>query len=197
MFRDKNGRFKKGGKPWNWKGEFPNCLDCGKKLSARRYKRCIICGNKTPEKREKSSLARKGKPAWNVGIAPYKITEETRKKMSEANKGNKSTTGLLGENANRWIKDRTKIKKQEERNNPNDKHWKYQVYKRDNFKCKINNKDCGGRMEAHHILRWRDYPELRYEVNNGITLCLNHHPRKRKEEEEQIIIFQNLLKTVK
>ena len=44
--------------------------------------------------------------------------------------------------------------------------WRRQVWLRDNFKCKIANPDCKGRIEAHHILSWKDYLELRYEVNN-------------------------------
>ena len=100
---------------------------------------------------------------------------------------------LRGENNPRWIKDRTKIKKQEERNSPNDKQWKYAVYKRDNFKCRINNQDCKGRMEAHHILSWTVFPELRFVLNNGITLCHAHHPRKRAEEKQLISVFTNMV----
>lgn len=32
-----------------------------------------------------------------------------------------------------------------------------------------------GKVVAHHILPWKDYIELRHEVNNGITLC-HYHP---------------------
>lgn len=53
----------------------------------------------------------------------------------------------------------------------------------------INNPECSGRMESHHILNWVDYPEERYNVKNGITLCHAHHPRGRKSEQE----LQNLL----
>lgn len=104
---------------------------------------------------------------------------------------------MTGENHPKWIEDRSLIKRQLERNNPNDKQWKYQVYKRDNFKCKINNQDCKGRLEAHHILSWRDYPELRCVVNNGITLCQAHHPRKRKDEAELSPYFKTLVAEMK
>ena len=103
--------------------------------------------------------------------------------------------GKYGELSSHWIKDRTKIKKQEERNNPNDKQWKRAVWLRDNFKCKIANKDCKGRIEAHHVLVWRDYPELRYEINNGITLCHAHHPRKRAEEKQLVPYFMGLVES--
>jgi len=104
---------------------------------------------------------------------------------------------ISGKNNWKWIIDRTQIKRQLERNNPNDKQWKYNVYKRDGFKCKIANEDCNGKIEAHHILSWKDYPELRYNINNGITLCHAHHPRKRAEEKLLIPDFQELVEVSK
>lgn len=74
------------------------------------------------------------------------------------------------------------------------KKWSLEVKTRDGFTCKIANKDCTGLVVAHHILPWRLHPELRYEVNNGITLCHNHNPRKHKEEAELSPFFIELIK---
>lgn len=126
-----------------------------------------------------------------IGI-PSKLKGRKRVGFIPWNKG-KKIPEMSGENHTRWIKDRTLIKKQLERNNPNDKQWKYSVYKRDNFTCRIADVNCGGRIEAHHILSWRDYPELRYQINNGITLCQAHHPRKRSDEEKLSLYFQELV----
>lgn len=71
--------------------------------------------------------------------------------------------------------------------------WMKAVKTRDNWKCKIGNHDCYGRLEAHHILDWKNYPELRYNVNNGITLCVKHHPRGRKKEKKLSIYFKELI----
>lgn len=71
------------------------------------------------------------------------------------------------------------------------------VYSRDGFKCRIDNESCGGRIEAHHILGWKDYPDLRYESKNGITLCHAHHPRKRAEEKRLAPVFQELVSVSK
>lgn len=73
------------------------------------------------------------------------------------------------------------------------KAWMLAVKKRDNWKCKMTNCDCKGRLEAHHILNWIDYPELRYELNNGITLCQAHHPRGRAKEKRLIPTFLELV----
>lgn len=103
---------------------------------------------------------------------------------------------ISGENHPNWIHDRSSLSRvvnYGERRSYMYANWRKQVWLRDNFKCKIANPDCGGRVEAHHILGWASYPELRYEVNNGITLCHAHHPKKRAEEKRLIPFFQELV----
>jgi hypothetical protein len=67
------------------------------------------------------------------------------------------------------------------------------VKNRDGWKCRNSNLECSGRLVAHHILSWRASPELRYEVNNGITLCHFHHPHKRNDEMRLAPFFQELV----
>jgi len=98
-----------------------------------------------------------------------------------------------GEKAYNWIKDRSLLKKAGNRRSSAYNNWVFEIKKRDNFKCKINNKDCCGKIVAHHILSWRDFPELRYNINNGITLCQSHHPRKWDEEKRLMPVFQELV----
>ncbi len=51
--------------------------------------------------------------------------------------------------------------------------WRKSVLKRDNFKCVL----CESikNLEVHHIVRWIDSVELRYELDNGILLCSDCH----------------------
>jgi len=55
------------------------------------------------------------------------------------------------------------------------KHWRKSVFKRDDYTCQ----HCGSTsdLQAHHIKEWRDYPDLRYEVSNGVTVCVNCHSK--------------------
>lgn len=68
--------------------------------------------------------------------------------------------------------------------------WREKIVKRDNYTCqncgKINltGKDC----HAHHIKSWELYPELRYVLQNGKTLCLKCHMK-----EESIANKKNAL----
>lgn len=99
----------------------------------------------------------------------------------------------LGKNSPCWIEDRSKLAKRQERNDVAYQDWRKNIWLRDGFKCQILNENCNGRIEAHHILGWSSYPELRYEINNGITLCHAHHPRKRAEEKQLESVFQALI----
>lgn len=155
--------------------------------------------NISPESRLKMSECKKGKPAWNKGIGDKEIiclhckrifTGKTRRKFCSQ----KCTRQFLSsENHYKWIKDRQFLKKDNRRNDSMYGEWRYSVYKRDGFVCKINNQECSGRIEAHHILSWKENPEIRYDISNGITLCHFHHPRTRKKEKELEELFKKLL----
>jgi len=125
------------------------------------------------EHRRKISEARKG----------FKMSDEQRKKLSEIKKGC---------NHPNW-KGGVKLENQKFRVTREYREFLSKILLRDGDICKIDNKDCGGPLEIHHILNSMDYPELRYEVNNGITLCRNHHPRGRLREKQLIPTFKKLL----
>jgi hypothetical protein len=82
------------------------------------------------------------------------------------------------------------------------KEWRESVYKKDNYVCQKCNHSEGKTLQAHHILNYSEYPNLRFDVTNGITLCTNcHNPAikgsfhyiygTRKNTKEQIEQFIN------
>ena len=52
--------------------------------------------------------------------------------------------------------------------------WRAAVFIRDDYTCLTCNKR-GGKLEADHIKPWALYPELRYSIDNGRTLCKECH----------------------
>lgn len=69
--------------------------------------------------------------------------------------------------------------------NAEDKAWRKAVLRRDNSTCQI----CGKKnmICVHHKKGWNDYPELRYDVDNGITLCRECHKLLHKNESGEAI----------
>lgn len=170
------------------KGKMPKYVPCG-------WNKGLSCSEKTKQAvslANKGNTYRKGKKTGFVPLSAFK------KGSTPWNKGKKMPE-ISGENNYQWIDDRTKLQKyndiNKDRRSSMYRDWRKQIWLRDNFKCKIANPDCKGRLEAHHILSYTDYPELRYDPNNGITLCHAHHPRKRAEEQLLIPTFMGLIKS--
>lgn len=160
----------------------------------RNAKGQFMKGSKSITSFKKGSIPwNKGKPGYSSSKKGTKLSLEARKNMSAAMRIRFSDKIQHP----RWKKDRTTLAKRQERNDSAYAEWRRQVWLRDDFKCKIANPDCKGRIEAHHILSWRDYPELRYQVNNGITLCHTHHPIKKKDASELSPYFQSLVAEMK
>ena len=72
----------------------------------------------------------------------------------------------------KWLKDRTLIKNK--RRCVEAREWRQKVFERDNYTCQQCQKR-GGRLNAHHIKPFSIFPELRFDVNNGQTLCVGCH----------------------
>jgi hypothetical protein len=53
------------------------------------------------------------------------------------------------------------------------KNWRASIYVRDGYVCQCCSKQ--GKLNAHHLYPFSDYPELRYKLDNGITLCVDCH----------------------
>lgn len=155
----------------------------------------VVVSTETREKMQQAKLGKK-----------IVFSELHRKHLSDALKGKPqfSRRGIKRVFTPEWIrnmslaktlKDRSLLKKSDHQNSGAYYEWRKEVRDRDGHKCKIGNRDCVERLETHHILSWRDHPELRYDVNNGITLCKFHHPLKYAEEKRLSPYFQELIKT--
>jgi len=56
------------------------------------------------------------------------------------------------------------------------RHWRKEVLIRDGYECR----KCGAkkrRLDAHHIFPFAEYSERRFDVGNGVTLCVNCHKK--------------------
>jgi predicted restriction endonuclease len=73
------------------------------------------------------------------------------------------------------------------------KEWRNKVYARDNHSCQWPGCNKKKRLNAHHIKTWANYPGLRFVVDNGITLCYQHHKMIGNMEEIYESVFFKIL----
>jgi 5-methylcytosine-specific restriction endonuclease McrA len=112
---------------------------------------------------------------------------EVRRKISESQKGSKARNWKGGISPKNEI-----IRKSVEY-----KLWRDAVFKRDNYQCIWGGKAHGNRLHADHIKPFALYPELRFAIDNGITLSEKAHKEFHKKygvknnTKEQLIEFLN------
>lgn len=78
---------------------------------------------------------------------------------------------------------------------PGYKEWKAAVLKRDRNKCQMPNCRRKKNLEVHHIIRYADSVYVRYEVDNGITLCKRCHYQIRNNESHFVSLFMEIVRS--
>lgn len=151
--------------------------------SKKGKKRPEITGSKHPlfgkhhtiEAREKIRVAKIGKVPWNKG----------KKGVTKAwNKGKRMSSELrkrfCGENHWNW-KGGISSESKRIRKSLEYRLWREAVFKRDFFTCVF----CGVKngdgkaivLHADHIKPFSLFPELRFSIDNGRTLCVSCHKK--------------------
>jgi len=118
--------------------------------------------------REKMRVAKIGNTNRKGKKHPH--TEETKIKISQS---------MSGEKNHQW-KGGIKSEKSKMKHNIKYRLWREAVFKRDDWTCQ-KYKIRGGELHPHHIKNFADYPELRFEVDNGITLSEKAHKEFHKK----------------
>ena len=172
--------FKKGTSAWN-KGKpapWAKAYRTGKKMSVETKEklRSLYLGKKLPqETKDKIRAALKGKKktsehAINAGLA------QRGKKLSEEHKrliGIQSVGRIAKEKNPAWKGGVTSINAAI-RGSKEYILWRKSVFERDNYTC-IWCLVRGGELHADHIKPFAYFPELRFAIDNGRTLCVSCH----------------------
>ena len=119
----------------------------------------------------KSYFANGGKPS--MGRLGKKASPETIKKLVDSHKGI-PVPSRQGAKCHFWKGGITPINRKI-RTSLKYRLWRIDVFERDNYTCVLCGDDQGGNLEADHIKRFSDYPKLRFDIDNGRTLCKKCH----------------------
>ena len=148
-------------------------------------------GKKRPEMIGNDRGFKKGQIPWNSGKriilacrfckVEYNVIlarKEKSKYCSRKCKGDWQSENLIGEKSSSWAGGFVPAYKYM-RNWRIAKEWRKAVFNRDNYTCQSCQKtNCY--LEAHHLLPFSFFPDLRWVVSNGQTLCKECHALTKK-----------------
>ena len=134
---------------------------------------------KLPEIREKIENTNMGRYGYKVPSQNLEVKEKMRKTVMDRYgafniaQSDFYKINYSGENSPNWKGGITKESKLL-RHTEKYKIWKIEVFNRDKKVCQCCGK-TSSKNQPHHIYNFSQYPELRFDVNNGITLCIECH----------------------
>ena len=172
----------------NWQGgEITLLCDwCGEEFDRHKSQISegkIFCSQKCCGKWMSENLIGENAPMYNK-----KHTEKTKQKMRD------NHPHLTGENSPHW-KGGISPLRQLFMESKEYKKWHLSVFERDNYTCQECNNRGSVILHVHHILPYRDYPDLQYSLNidNGITLCVDCHRKTFGKEYNFIVDYLGII----
>lgn len=177
------------------------CLNCGKELKRWQKK---YCSRECTAVFLSAKYKGKDNPHWKGGETTL-ICLQCGKEFSLARNRLKygakfcsvgcSGKYYSGEKNNLYLHGLSKILR-EERAGTEYAHLRMEIFERDGFTCMM----CGEQntyLNAHHIFPFRDFPKLRLNKNNLVTLCIDCHNKTKSREYNFIPLFLDIIKRIK
>lgn len=147
----------------NSKGRFCS-RDCWRKYESDHPRK--LSEEQLMKLREGAIRYNKENGAWNKGLKGYKSGS------SHPFWGRKRPE-MSGENNPNW-KGGVSVKNGLSRKSSEYFVWRRHVFERDGYTCQKCSK-TNTYLHADHIKSFSEYPDLRFEVSNGLTLCMACH----------------------
>jgi len=150
-------------------GAIKKCIKCSKEFYYRPSMRIgNYCSKSCSQLGKRNAIGKHivsehGREKMKMAHFGKKISEKTRENMSIAQ-------------IKKWDKIGRKTYKRYIHTTSSKEYvkWRSDVFQRDNWTCQT----ChirGVYLETHHIKSWAKYPESRFNLGNGVTLCRECH----------------------
>lgn len=156
-----------------------------------RVKTCVECNSEYPRKHHytnatwakskycsldcnyKNTSLKKGHQTWNKGLEGY----------------------MAGEKNSMWKGGITPLVRKL-RASTAMKLWRKAIFERDNYACgECGNR--GGKLNAHHVKHFSTYPELRFIISNGMTLCESCHENQHENSTFTAKLSEHQVKRIR
>ncbi len=150
-------------------------------LQRAEVKKCLVCQKEFRAIKAYGNYSPKycSKACWNIrSILNKALCLNCEKEFIKPYKRQKfccnkcKVAYMVGDKASCY-KDGKSLERNRARDGKQLKEWKVKVYEKDNYTCQ----SCGSNKElhAHHIKGYAEFPDLRFDINNGKTLCIDCH----------------------
>jgi hypothetical protein len=163
--------------------------DKDKNIVPSLYKRLenFYCDNKCRSEHLKVIMAGENNPNYNkqevkcsgcsksIKVSPHRLINHSFRFCSFTCYKENIGKYFRKENNHMWNGSISAEERIKTRNLTEYRDWRTFVYKRDKFTCRCCNDSTGGNLNAHHLDGWDKYPDKRFELSNGITLCETCH----------------------
>lgn len=151
-----------------------NCLICGKEFISQKCfdrKYCShLCANR-------SRPDRGGKIVLKCVICSKEFTPKRRGFYGRQTKFCSEKCKAISQSKEKHWNWKGGISKNHRRETKEYIEWRNAVYRKDKFTCQACKKHCKD-IVAHHIKSWNNFPELRFNINNGLVLCRSCHKKE-------------------
>jgi hypothetical protein len=173
---------------WEKSRNISICITCNKKFESCNYERKKYCSRECYDNRPKKfktyicafcgmKFNRKLNGKTNNKFCSIKCMRDSRS-VNYKDWSNCHNQG--GENNPSWAGGKTPLLKKQ-RASKEYSEWRDKIFKRDNYTCQ----DCkikNVKLNAHHKEGFAKYENLRFDINNGITLCEKCHGERHNKK---------------
>lgn len=141
------------------------CDNCGRHRQLRFHDYSDLCYDCNQEalKHDPVIKEQKAQNARRINNTPELLAKKIQ--------GSKA---MIGPKHPNWNPNRTSDRREKERKTSPHVNWARQVKDRDTYTCQFCDQR-GRALVSHHLMAYANYPELRLDISNGVTLCTRCH----------------------